>query len=203
MRIIREAPLPASPRAIHQATFSISPERQNRRIVGTSKARAAPYADDLQPMLTTQQIVKIARIFDPTVEDDLAEARTAWREYQSSRKRDAVYGYLRVVFKIVRRWKKQQCAKGRSHQALRATGHHTTIRSFEPFAVVIFCTSDPRIVDTRARSKWCRALRYVERFKPDSGSLTSFIKRRNGINEVAARFSKCGSSPENKAQDDQ
>ena len=32
----------------------------------------------------------------------------------------------------------------------------------------------------------------------NSESLASFIKRRNGINEVAARFSKCVSSPENK-----
>jgi hypothetical protein len=33
---------------------------------------------------------------------------------------DAVYGYLGAVFKIVRRWRKERRAKGRSHQALRA-----------------------------------------------------------------------------------
>ena len=104
MRIIREAPLPVSPRAsaIPQAkNFHIVPERQIRRIVGTSKASAIPQADNLHPTLTTQQIFKIARIFDPTVEDELAEAHTAWRAYQSSRRRDAVYEYLTAVFKIV------------------------------------------------------------------------------------------------------
>ena len=201
MRIIREAPLPVSPRAsaIPQAkNFHIAPERSFRRIVGTSKASAIPQTDNLHPTLTTQQIFKIARIFDPIVEDELGEARTAWRAYQSSRRRDAVYPYLTAVAKIVRRWKKQYCAKAKSHQALRATGHRTTIRSLEPFAIVIFCTSDLRIVDAKSRSKWSRALRYAERFKPDSESITSFIKRRNGINEVAAQFSKCISSPENK-----
>jgi hypothetical protein len=42
------------------------------------------------------------------------------------------------------------------------------------------------------------AMRYAERFNPDAESLASFIKSRNGINGVAARFSKRISSPGNK-----
>jgi hypothetical protein len=122
----------------------------------------------------------------------------AWSLKRRVRRRDEVYGYLGAVFKIVRRWKKQNCAKAKSRQALRATGHRTTIRSLEPFAVVIFCTSDPRIVDAKTKSKWSRALRYCEGFKPDNQILGQFIKANGGINEVAARFSKCVSSPENK-----
>jgi len=167
----------------------IVPKRQIRRIVGASRANAMPQADNLRSTLTTQQISQIARIFDPTVENDLAQAGRAWREYQSTRKRDAVYGYLTAVFNIVRRWKKQQCVKAHSHQALKATGCRATIRKFEPFATVIVCTSDPWVVDTKTRSKWVRALRYAEQFKPEAESLTNFIKGcHGGINECADRF---------------
>jgi hypothetical protein len=151
--------------------------KQTPRLVPT-RASAIRQADILHPTLTTQQIVKIARIFDPSVEDELKEAKNAWTKYQSSRERDAVYDYLRVVFKIVRRWRKQHRARARSHQALRATEHRITTRNHEPFAAVIFCTSGPRIMDAKTRSKWSRALRYAERSKPDTQSLAQFISRR-------------------------
>jgi hypothetical protein len=123
------------------------------------------------------------------VEDELLQARIAWKKYQSTRKRDAVYGYLGAVFKIVRRWRKESRAKASSHQALRATGRASRIRNLEPFGVVIFCTSDPRIVDAKTRSKWSRVLRYAERFKPDTLSLAQFIQSNRGINECAAQWS--------------
>jgi len=157
---------------------------------GTSRTSPIHRNDSLHPSLTTQQILQIARIFDPTVEDDLAEARTAWKAYQSTRKRDAIYEYLTTVFQIVARWKEQRRSKAKSHQALKATGHRTMIRSLEPFTAVIVCTADPGIVDAKTRSKWSRALRYVEQFKPEAESLAKFIKSRNGgINECADRFS--------------
>jgi hypothetical protein len=165
MRIMRETSLPVSPRAIvvsKAKNFHITPERHIPKIVGTSSS---------------------------VVGAELAEAHTAWRAYQSTRRRDAVYDYLMAVFKLVRRWRKQQCAKARSHQALRATGHRATIRNHEPFSAVIFCTSDSRIVDTKTRSKWSRALRYAEGFKPDDQSLARFIKSQGGLNECASRWS--------------
>ena len=54
------------------------------------------------------------------------------------RERDAIYGYLGAVFQIVARWKEQHRAKAGSHQALNANKQHGTIRTNEPFAVVIF-----------------------------------------------------------------
>ena len=154
-----------------------------------ARASAIPQADNLRPSLTRQQISQIARIFDPPVEDELAKARTAWTEYQSSRKRDAVYGYLNAVSEIVVRWKEQRRAKACSHQALIATKNSGTIKIDEPFDVVIFCTSDSRKVDAKTRSKWSRALRYAERFKPDNQGLTQFIKSKGGINKCAAQWS--------------
>ena len=187
MKIIGETPLRVPPRAIviHRAKYPrILPKSQTRRIVGTCRTSQIHRDNSLHPSLTTQQIFQIARIFGPTVEDDLAEGLAAWKNYQSTRKRDGVYEYLTTVFRIVARWKEERRSKAKSHQALKAAGHRTTIRNREPFAVVILCTSDPRIVDVKTRSKWSRALRYAEQFKPEAESLAKFIKSRGGINAL-------------------
>jgi hypothetical protein len=139
--------------------------------------------------LTTQQILQIAGVLGSTVEDELAMARSAWIGYQSTRKRDAVFKYLTAVFEIVSRWKKQNRAKTKSNQALTASKSTKSIRSKEPFAVVIRCTSDPCKVDAKTRNKWARALRFVERFKPDNQGLAQFIKNEDGINACAAQWS--------------
>jgi hypothetical protein len=138
--------------------------------------------------LTTQQILQIAGVLGSTVEDELAMARSAWIGYQSTRKRDAVFKYLTAVFETVNRWKKQNRAKTKSNQVLAATDSRRAIRTNEPFAVVIWCTSDPH-VDAKTRSKWSRALRYAQRLKPDNQGLADFIKNQGGVNECAAQWS--------------
>jgi len=130
-------------------------------------------------------IRRIAGTSNSAAEDELAHARMAWTEYQSTRERDAVYQYLTAVFEVVGLWKKQRRAKASSLQALAATKHPGAIRIQEPFAIVIFCTSDPRTVDARTRNKWARALQFAERFKPVAQGLAQFIKSRGGINACA------------------
>ncbi len=61
----------------------------------------------------------------------------------------------------------------------------------DPFAAVIRCTADPAKADKRTRSKWSRVMRYAAAYKPDSEPLDQFIRRKGGINECAARFSRC------------
>ena len=139
---------------------------------------------------TTQQVLQILDVLEPAVDDELAVARSAWSEYQSTRQRDAVYTYLSAVFEIVARWKKQHRAKARSHQALAATKEPGAIRTRAPFAVVIFCTSDPCKADAKTRSKWSRALRYAERFKPESQGLARFIKSKGGTINALAGWSE-------------
>ena len=153
------------------------------------RARITPQIDNSRIALTKRQISEIAHIFDLPVEDELEKARTAWIGYQSTRQRDAVYRYLTEVFEIVGRWKEQRRVKVSSLRALNSTKQRSAIRTNEPFAVVICCTSDPHRVDARMRSKWARALRYAERFKPDNKGLTQFIKSKGGINECAAQWS--------------
>jgi hypothetical protein len=118
------------------------------------------------------------------VQDELDKARRAWKEYQSTRRRDAIYDYLSEAFTIVRRWKQQDMVKTKVHQALKAARHRITIRNREPFGVVVFCSSDPRKVNAKTRSKWSRALRFTEQFKPEAVSLAKFIQSRGGINEL-------------------
>lgn len=158
------------------------------------RASAISQNNNSRIALTTEQISRIARILDPTVEDELAKARMAWKKYQSSRERDAIYRYLDAVFQIVVQWKEQRRAKASSYQALSATKQHGTIRTNEPFAVVIYCTSDRCKVDAKTRSKWARALRYAGRFKPDNQSLAQFIRNTGGINACATQWSDRRSS---------
>ena len=77
-------------------------------LVVPPRARITPQIDNSRIALTKRQISEIAHIFDPTAEDELAKARTAWIGYQSTRQRDAVYRYLSAVFQIVSHWKKQK-----------------------------------------------------------------------------------------------
>jgi hypothetical protein len=121
--------------------------------------------------------------------DELDRVRNAWREYQSTRRRDAIYDYLSEVFTTVRRWKEQDRTDTKVDQALKATGYTIRIRNSEPFGMVLFCTSD---ADTKTRSKWSRALRFAERSMTDTKNLARFMQRVGGINACADRFPQPG-----------
>jgi hypothetical protein len=159
MIIAKQSPLLESPHPLLEVTkhLSIPPQRKVLRTIS-------------------------ARNF--VAQDELDKARRAWREYQSTRRRDAIYDYLSEVFTAVRQWKKQDMVKTRVHQALKAVGQRITVRNREPFGVVVFCTSD---ADTKTRSKWARALRFAERSIPEAENLPKFMKRLGGVNECAAR----------------
>ena len=87
-------------------------------------------------------------------------------------------------------WAKEGKAVNRAHRALHQRGHHS-VREPEPFAALIFCTSDPGKADERTRSKWSRVLRYAAEYKDLDEPLRDFIKRKGGINKCAARFARC------------
>ena len=135
--LVERTPCQTPPRATvspRAVTRRIAPERKIQ-IVGTSRS---------------------------AISDELEHVRRAWMRYQSTRKRDAVYGYLTAVFEIGQHWEKQHRAKVSSHQAVVATKQRRVVRIEEPFAAVIFCTSDPEVVDSKTRSKWSRVLRYAK-----------------------------------------
>ncbi len=125
----------------------------------------------------------------PDLETELAEVRKAWRIYRSTNGRDAVYIYLSKVFQVVSRWQGLNCAEKSARAALRLRANAPPLKP-DPFAIVIFCTSDPDVVDPKTRSKWRRALRYAVRTKPAGQRLIDFIKSKGGINECARRFAR-------------
>jgi hypothetical protein len=51
-------------------------------------------------------------------------------------------------------------------------------------------TADQAKADKRTRSKWSRVMRYAAIYKPDAEPLGQFIRRKGGINECAARFTR-------------
>jgi hypothetical protein len=121
---------------------------------------------------------------------DLLRVRTAWEECQSNRARKAIYSYLTAVFDLVAWWAAEHRALERARRALRLAILQRLIKADEPFAAIIFGTSDQDKVDRRTRSKWSRVLRYAAQFKSQSEPLDQFVRRKGGINRCAARFTR-------------
>jgi hypothetical protein len=120
---------------------------------------------------------------------DLDRLRDAWEDVQSSRNRDAIYGYLSAVYGLVAWWAAEGRETDRSHRAPRLQRLEASERE-NPFAEIIRCTADAAKADKRTRSKRSRVMRYAAAYKPDSESLEQFVKRKRGIDACAARFSR-------------
>jgi hypothetical protein len=115
----------------------------------------------------------------------LETVHRAWGEFQASRKRDAVYGYLEAVFGIVMDYK----VRRRTNRLLRHAFDFADLpfdKNADPFGAVIRCTSG-RNIDTKTISKWSRALRYVASSKKPETAFKTFMKEAGGINACADR----------------
>jgi len=120
---------------------------------------------------------------------DLERLRGIWNDCQANRDRDAIYGYLTAVYGLVAWWMTEGKEIDRACRALRLRRLDVSDRE-DPFAAVIRCTADLAKANKRTRSKWSRVMRYAAAYKPDCEPLDQFIRRRGGINECAARFSR-------------
>ncbi|MGB8864342.1 MAG: hypothetical protein WCC71_09630, partial [Candidatus Sulfotelmatobacter sp.] len=123
------------------------------------------------------------------IETELATVGKAWQKYRSTNGRDAVYIYLEAVYALVRRWQRLSCSLKNSQAALRLRADAPQMEP-EPFGIVIFCTADPEIADSKTRSKWSRVLRLARKAKPANQRLTDFIKSNGGINACARMFAR-------------
>jgi hypothetical protein len=118
----------------------------------------------------------------------LEKVRRAWEDFQSSRSRDAVYGYLESVFAIVAHFR----VRRRTNALLRHAFEFANFpldKNADPFAAIIRCTSD-RDIDSKTVSKWSHALRYVARSKKPDCGLGTFMKEAGGINACAGLYAK-------------
>jgi hypothetical protein len=118
----------------------------------------------------------------------LEKIRDAWDEFQASRTRDAVYGFLGAVFEMVMHYK----VRRRTTKLLRHAFEFAELpfdRNADPFSAVIRCTSDDN-ADSKTISKWARALRYVARCKEPVARLGTFMKEAGGVNACASLYAR-------------
>jgi hypothetical protein len=116
----------------------------------------------------------------------LEKVHRAWGDFQSSRRRDAVYQYLGAVLALVMHYR----VRRRTNRLLRHAFKFANLRfdeNADPFTAIIRSTSDDSF-DSKMISKWARALRYVARCKKSEDGLRTFIKKAGGINGCAARY---------------
>ena len=121
---------------------------------------------------------------------NLSRLENEWENYQTTRDRNGIYGYLTAVFELGRWWAHERKAIEHARRALWLRGHRTLVKEPEPFAALIFCTADREKVDYRTRSKWSRVLRYAALYRDLDEPLQDFIKRRGGINKCATRYTR-------------
>jgi len=129
----------------------------------------------------------------------LADVKTVWAQYQSTRDRSAIYAYLHMVFMQVDWWINNPDEQKQEIDAFRAQNPAVSL-PIDDYAAVIVCTADPKKVDDKTRSKWSRVLRYAAEYKPQKELLRDFLQRKGGINQCAARYGRrLGRSAKRKA----
>jgi hypothetical protein len=118
----------------------------------------------------------------------LEKVRDAWNDFQATRARDAVYGYLEAVFAIVEHYK----VRRRTKRLLRHAFKFANLafdRNADLFIAVIRCTCN-NAVDSKTISKWARALRYVAHSKGPRTRVKTFMKEAGGVNACAELYAR-------------
>jgi hypothetical protein len=60
----------------------------------------------VEGLVGDEEVAKLEK----SIQTDLGEVEMAWRRYQATQDRDAVYGYLAAVHNVVRKWKRERRA---------------------------------------------------------------------------------------------
>jgi hypothetical protein len=118
----------------------------------------------------------------------LEKIRDAWDDFQASRARDAVYGYLGAVFATVEHYKMRRRTDRLLRHAFKFAGLPFD-KNADPFTAVIRCTCDYEI-DSKTISKWARALRCAARSKEPWMRLKAFMKKAGGVNACADLYAR-------------
>jgi hypothetical protein len=118
----------------------------------------------------------------------LEKVRDAWDDFQASRVRDAVYGYLEAVFAIVEHYKMRRKTKKLLRYAFKFANLPFD-KNADPFTAVIRCTCADH-ADSKTISKWARALRYVAHCNVLRTRLKMFMKEAGGINACAELYAR-------------
>jgi len=184
---------------IAAASASREPRMTSERNCYTKAAQVSPMPSSSPPALKINNI-QTSRDSAPSagspnkqtrkeerLRQRMVEVCNAWDEFQENRRRDAVYGYLRAVFLLVKRYRGRRRTKKLLLHASKFAGLACQ-NSVDPFSVIIRCTSED--LDAKTLSKWSRALRYTAKFKKLRVPLQTFIKDRGGINACATLYAE-------------
>ena len=120
--------------------------------------------------------------------DDLRRCAVRGDTFQETRDRDAVYDYLEAVFAVVIHYKVRRKTKKLLRHAFKFAGLPID-KNADPFTAVIRCTSGDD-VDSKAISKWARALRYFARCKAPGTRVKTSMKRVGAVNACADGYAK-------------
>jgi hypothetical protein len=120
--------------------------------------------------------------------EKLQRVSDAWDDFKESRRRDAIYWYLRAVYDLVMEYRRKGRPKRLSRRAYRYIGLPFD-KSADVFAAVIRGTSGGEL-DNKTISKWSRALRFVAERKKPHVPLKTFVKRMGGVNACANEYAK-------------
>ena len=163
--------------------------------IGTTDCRSASLNSGPAPMTRAAPLARARSHHEPRnktpkarLRRRLEKIRDAWDDFQASRARDAVYGYLEAVFAIVEHYK----VRRRTNKLLRHAFKFANLpfdKNANPFTAVIRCTCDDEI-DSKTISKWARALRYVAHCKRPEMRVEAFMKRVGGVNACADLYSR-------------
>jgi hypothetical protein len=118
----------------------------------------------------------------------LEKIHDGWDDFQASRARDAVYGYLEAVLGIVEHHRTRR----RTNKLLRYAfefADQPLDKNADPFTAVIRCTCGGG-ADNKTISKWARALRYVARCKTPRSRLNAFMTEAGGVNACANLYAR-------------
>ncbi len=176
---------PIVPRPDHPAKTAQNPgEFKDPETADTAKHKSVVRRTIQQVGHCTKSIDKPKK----SIRQRLGDVCNAWDDFQETRDRDAVYGYLRAVFSIVKHYNGRHRTKKLMRRAYKFAGLRVDT-SADPFAVIIRSTCEHKL-DNKTISKWSRALRYVARVKKPRHPLTAFMKNRGGVNACAERYAK-------------
>jgi hypothetical protein len=127
-------------------------------------------------------VIRISPGGDP-IAAGIKKANKAWAKYQEDSKynKNAVYGYLQVVFDLVQQWDKKKLADEYSLKALKQDEWGNGIRmKADPYARVIYCSSK---AEPKIRSKWAIIMQWVADNNKKARSFTEFVTKNGGLNK--------------------
>jgi hypothetical protein len=144
-------------------------------------AQAAP-----SPLIPTPE-ASSDRKQKASVKHQLSAVTEAWDDFQTSRRRDAVYGFLSAVFALVQRHARRGRARRLRRELCNIMGTKVALAT-DLFTLVIRAVAEADGIDRKTVSKWSRALRYVAQVKPASVSVRAFMQQRGGVNGCAEQY---------------